>query len=381
MKPWSTRTAGVVAACGLIFSLNVGAATAGGAPASAQPAAVSGQLAARMAAVGASAVAVRKKSGKVRVTVTSRAKKVQVKYRTAMGKKKLRTKKTHQARATFSLPKGSRSIYVRARADRKLPGHGWHAVRVGAVSTPPVRVAPRPAPPSTRPPAVAVPLLAAPSVAQLAEVSHTRVFFGHQSVGANILGAVPGVFTRAGMTAPAVVEGTPPVTGGIGNAYIGENYNPSSKLADFNAWVRMRGVGSTAQVALMKLCFVDITDGFDVSGWFSKYVSTMAALEAAYPKVTFLHVTAPLTVDADGDNATRYQLNTLLRKKYASTGRLVDLAALESTRPDGSRVAGSTQGRAFEELYSGYSSDGGHLSDAGARAAASLLVRVIASAR
>lgn len=385
------RLATAVAAAGLLIPLGAGSAAVGvAAPTGQTPGAVTRALVvpSSRAAVGASATAVRKKSGKVRVAVTSKAKKVQVKYKSAKGKKKVRTKKSRHAQAVFSLPKGSHAIYVRARADRKLPGRGWHAVRVGATSAPPVvgnpvkpgkPGTPKP-PPVAKPPAAVVPLLGTPSSAQLREVAATPVFFGHQSVGGNILGAIPALFATGGVAAPAVVTGKPPAGGGFGNAYIGQNGDPESKLADFDAWVRSRGVGSAAQVALMKLCYVDLYASFDAGAWFAKYVSTMTALEAAYPRVTFLHVTAPLTVDSDADNAARYRLNTLLRQKYGSTGRLVDLAALESTRPDGSRATGTYQGKAFEELYSGYSSDGGHLNDAGARAAASLLVRVISAA-
>jgi hypothetical protein len=106
----------------------------------------------------------------------------------------------------------------------------------------------------------------------------------------------------------------------------------------------------------------------------------MAQLQAAYPKVTFLHMTVPLTTDHPWDNATRYRLNTLLRQQYGSSGRLIDLAALESTRPNGTRTVGTHNGQPYEYLYPGYASDGAHLNSAGAQRAASLMVRTIATA-
>lgn len=319
------------------------------------------------ARVPVSAKATRKANGRVRVVVTSRAKVVQVKYRTASGKKKLRTKRTHGRTAVFSLSKSARKVYVRARSARTQPGKGWQAVRVPALTA--------------RQPATKVPLLGTPTAAQLREVRKTRVFFGHQSVGANILGGFPTVYASGSVAPPAIVDGRPPASGGVGNAYIGANFDPRSKLRDFSTWVRSRGVGNASHVALMKLCYVDVTAGFDVTGWFREYRSTLKALQVAYPAVTFLHVTAPLTTYSSADNVTRYKLNSLLRKEYGSSGRLIDLAALESTKPNGQRVTGRLNGQAYEQLYEGYSSDGGHLNGAGASRAASLVVRVIATAR
>src|SRR5687767_6913894 len=46
------------------------------------------------------------------------------------------------------------------------------------------------------------------SAAQLEQVAALRVFFGHQSVGRNVLDAVPAVYAAAGLAAPAVVQAT-----------------------------------------------------------------------------------------------------------------------------------------------------------------------------
>ncbi len=327
----------------------------------------------------ASATAKRKANGKVAVRVVSSKKVVQVKFRTGSGKKKVRTKRTKHHKAAFTLPVSAQTLHVRARADRKKAGRGWVAVRIPALASP------APAKPSTpvkpRPPVAATPILATPTEAQLREVRATRIFFGHQSVGANILDGLATLYAAGSVPAPVVVEGKAPTAGGFGNAYIGANFNPKSKLSDFNAWIRNRGVGANTQVAFMKLCYVDVGAGFDANAWFAQYRSTLSALQAAYPKVVFLHVTAPLTTYSPSDNVARYKLNVLMRKEYASSGRLIDLAALESTRPDGSRVTGSSGGQAYEQLYEGYTSDGGHLNQAGAQRAASLVVRTIASAR
>src|SRR5882724_4594003 len=95
----------------------------------------------------------------------------------------------------------------------------------------------------------------------LADVSRTRVFFGHQSVGMNVLDGVRGVYAAHGTAGPAIgQDATQPGQdeGFINHAFIGVNEDPWLKIADFDARMRA-GAGHQADVALMKLCYVDIT--------------------------------------------------------------------------------------------------------------------------
>ena len=78
------------------------------------------------------------------------------------------------------------------------------------------------------------------------------------------------------------------------------------------------------------------------------------------------------------ENVNRERLNDLLRREYA--GRLVDLAATESTRPDGSRVTGEHDGSNYHALFEGYASDEGHLNATGTRLAAATWITAVARA-
>lgn len=217
-------------------------------------------------------------------------------------------------------------------------------------------------------------------MADVRAVARLQVFFGHQSVGANVLEGIPGVYQGFGVSVPTINDGAPLAGGSFGNAWIGNNYDPRSKINDFGVWLRSRGVGAAADVALMKLCYLDIDRSTDVDAWFAEYRSKMAALEQEFPSVTFLHVTTPVTTWAVEDNVAKQRLNALMRAQYGATGRLFDLAAVESTRPDGSRVSGTSDGQAYYELYDGYTSDGGHLNAQGQKVAAQALLKVIADA-
>ncbi|GAB3256856.1 hypothetical protein [Nocardioides dilutus] len=210
-----------------------------------------------------------------------------------------------------------------------------------------------------------------------------RVFFGHQSVGQNVLDGVRRLADR-GEPVPVVHD-----------ALIGDNEDPLSKIADFDTRVR-GGLGAQVDVAMMKLCYIDVTVQTDVDALFGTYRTTLSALERDHPTVTFVHVTVPLTTERSGlsrlrarltgndrfgpdENAVRERLNALIRDAYAGQ-HLFDLAAVESTRPDGTRVSGRHDGSGYFALFDGYASDLGHLNDAGAEVAAAAWLRTVARA-
>jgi hypothetical protein len=225
-----------------------------------------------------------------------------------------------------------------------------------------------------------------------------NIFFGHQSVGMNVLDGIPGVYTAYGMTAPIIREGgTQQGTdaGLINHSFIGENEKPMLKIGDFDAKMRS-GIGQQVDVAMMKFCYIDIQSSTDVNALFTTYRETIAALERDLPKVAFVHVTAPLLTEqrqlsklksrltgssrwGPAENVARERLNALIRREYAG-GHLFDLAAVESTALDGSRSTGRYQGQQYYRLYDGYASDSGHLNAEGARAAATAWLKAVAQA-
>lgn len=100
-----------------------------------------------------------------------------------------------------------------------------------------------------------------PSGAQLDALTETTVLFGHQSVGANILDGVADLYADAARPAPEIVEA--PVDAAhrdasIVHAFVGVNGDPSGKFAAFRELVD-GPAGDAASVALIKLCYTDIT--------------------------------------------------------------------------------------------------------------------------
>ena len=104
-------------------------------------------------------------TGKVQVQVTSNAAKVQLKYRTAKNKKRTVNKKLKRGAATITLPVGSKTITVRAKAPSKLGARPWtRATPPAPAVTPPVVTPPVVTPPVVTPPVVTPPVVTPPVV-------------------------------------------------------------------------------------------------------------------------------------------------------------------------------------------------------------------------
>lgn len=240
------------------------------------------------------------------------------------------------------------------------------------------------------------------TTADLTAVASTRVFFGHFSVGMNLLNAVPGVYADHAVSAPPIEQGgtQPGPNGGfIAHQFIGTEVDGKPPLEDFDRIMR-GGMGRQVDVALMKFCWGDVQSKTDVDDLFASYRDTMAALERDFPNVTFIHVTEPLTTESglftelktklntllgrsdwygQRANVARERLNALIRGEYAGR-HLFDLAAIESTKPDGMRVSGRYDNQGYFALYDGYASDMAQLNTVGSKIAATAFLEAIAQA-
>ncbi len=218
--------------------------------------------------------------------------------------------------------------------------------------------------------------------ADLQALAQRRIFFAHQSVGANILAGVRELAGEAGV--PLRIQ----------DIYVERNGEPLRKLANFAAAV---GEGSRYDIALVKFCYVDVNGATDAQALFARYRSAIGELRKRNPRTTFVHVTLPLTTVQTGmkalakralgrepsgtvENVRREQYNALLRRAYAGREPLFDLARLESTAPDGTAVRVSWESEVAPALSPAWTDDGGHLNEAGRRRAARELIRVLAAA-
>lgn len=232
--------------------------------------------------------------------------------------------------------------------------------------------------------------------ADLATLSTIRIFFGHQSVGANILAGLADLLK--GKTHPVVVlehgAGAPLPPAFLLHAKVGRNEHPLTKCEQFRRILDEELAGHI-DVALLKFCYIDINEHTDVDALFAAYRSALDDLARRHPGIAFVHVTAPLRHTPGGlgvlaremlgrpnrvklANIRRNRFNDQVRQVYAGT-RLFDLAASQSTHPDGRRETFRKDGTTYETLIGAYTDDGGHLNETGRLVVARDLVRCLAA--
>lgn len=232
--------------------------------------------------------------------------------------------------------------------------------------------------------------------ADLQAVSRARVLFAHQSVGRNILEGVQALAGEAGVAVRVQqIDGAPPdAAPGIFHSDVGTNGDGESKLAAF-AGLLDRPEHPAYDVALLKFCYEDMGhDAKGRSGLLDRYAARVRALQQSRPDVRLLHVTSPLradppgwktrikrlmgkATDEDADNAVRNAYNSGLRARFA-TASVFDIAAVESTRPDGGRSSFDAPGGPVYTLAPDYTVDGGHLNEQGRRRAAAAFLHALA---
>jgi hypothetical protein len=234
-----------------------------------------------------------------------------------------------------------------------------------------------------------------PTVA-LRELATRRVFFGHQSVGGNILDGVRDWLRESGVSWPIVAPAEAPHEGGaLIHATVGHNAQPVTKCADFR---RLLDGGTLGQVdvAVLKFCYVDVQRDDEVNVLGDEYRATLEDLARRHPATVVVPVSVPLTHVEGGlgvvarellgrpnpsklRNLARQSFNDQLRHRWSATP-IFDLAAAESRRPDGATYMFTYQGRRAENLVAAYTDDGRHLNATGRRTVAAAFVRTLAAA-
>ena len=225
-----------------------------------------------------------------------------------------------------------------------------------------------------------------------------RIYFGHQSVGGNIMEGAERLVRNnpdIGLTFRITASGNDLNEPIFAHSAIGENRDPQSKIDDFNRKIR-GGIGEQADIAMMKFCYIDISGDTDVNGMFEEYARVMEELKRDFPNVTFIHSTVPLEVAATPwkdtvkgiigkprylreANVKRNEYNKLLMKRYGGNSPIFDLAAYESFTGEGKRAAFKEGDGLVFTLNPEYSSDGSHLNEYGSEALAKELLYFLQS--
>ncbi|MDW7774278.1 MAG: hypothetical protein SCH71_15440 [Desulfobulbaceae bacterium] len=224
-------------------------------------------------------------------------------------------------------------------------------------------------------------------------LSGQRIFFGHQSVGYNIITGIEGILQERHnikldiLNTSKVKEVNQP---GLAHEWIGRNTDPVSKLEAFAALLHDK-FGKETDIAMMKFCYVDITSDTDIDTLFIRYKTTLAELRKEFPETIFVHVTVPLTTKPQGidgvkaagknmikkimgkpvfdykDNIKRNLFNNKMKAEYEGREPLFDLAGLEAGYMPDRPSSFARDNTTYLTLAAEYTNDGGHLNEAGAR--------------
>jgi hypothetical protein len=237
--------------------------------------------------------------------------------------------------------------------------------------------------------------------AAIASLSKARIFFAHQSVGGNIVDGLRRLRPASESAALRIVDWQPAQDGEkdgasafFAHARLGENGKPASKTAAFVSALES-GLGNRVDIAMQKYCYVDIDTATDVASLFTSYKKAMERLQNEFPRMTLVHVTAPLMSVQSGpraiikkwigrvpdyyeENIARDRFNELMRREYAGRAPLFDLAALETSRPGGIPEAVAFRNEKVYSLLPEYTYDGGHLNEAAQERIASEFVMFLA---
>lgn len=215
--------------------------------------------------------------------------------------------------------------------------------------------------------------------------SRHKLYFGHQSVGSNILDGIEQWELESGINMDITESRDFSNTNSASLVHfrVGENGNPHSKIDDFVSLIDSIP-DDTASAAFFKLCYVDIKEDTKVDDVFEYYMDRMYFLKDRYPHCQIILFTVPVTTVQTGlkatakkilgrqptgviENIRRNEFNERLLNEMDVDFPIFDLATVETTLPDGSIHTYHYKGNDYPSMPDMYTNDGGHLNEYGAR--------------
>ncbi|MCW8934253.1 MAG: hypothetical protein OQK98_05975 [Gammaproteobacteria bacterium] len=225
----------------------------------------------------------------------------------------------------------------------------------------------------------------------------SRIYFAHMSVGDNIIQGVSEIFNTDDYKNLNILKKHEKHINRknfIMHSHIGNNTDPVQKCHAFKSIIESE-IGDYIDIALLKFCYIDINNNTNISQLFNEYKAVMNELILKFPDITFIHVTTPLRHIDSGfsiwfreligrpnisklSNIKRNQFNKLLHSYYKSQP-IFDLAAAESTHPDGTRETFKYKNsETYYGLIAEYTNDNGHLNDKGRKIVADAFIKQLA---
>jgi len=214
-----------------------------------------------------------------------------------------------------------------------------------------------------------------------------KIFFGHQSVGYNIIDGIKDLMKRNPEIKLNIKETNNPNDFSepvFAHSRIGKNYDPYSKIKAFEHYLD-NGIGEKVDIAFFKFCYVDFSNKTNIQNLFKNYKNTLSKLKMKYPHIIFIHVTSPLTIKKSWislliskikgfikhiigkpvyNPSLRDDFNHMLRQEYLEKELLFDLAEKEALKKVVNETVSNDKNKRFF-LLPDFTDDGGHLNEFG----------------
>jgi hypothetical protein len=203
------------------------------------------------------------------------------------------------------------------------------------------------------------------SQTRMDEIAQFKWYFAHASVGANMMDGISDLNTQSNTffrIRSLSDDATPPTVTTNARIYEYARDNPgwSNKVVYFENYVSNGWRNPSVNIAFSKFCWIDQEADVDY------YITSMANLEGTHPETLFIYATMPLDTSSGSDNNLRNIFNETLRGWVWTNNRvLFDIADIEAHDTNGVEHTFTYSDRTNQMLYGGYTTDGGHLNDAG----------------
>jgi len=229
------------------------------------------------------------------------------------------------------------------------------------------------------------------------KLAQKKIYFGHQSVGFNIMDGVLDIIQENSTIDLNILETTNKTDfskGVFAHSRVGTNTDSTSKIEDFKRIIDEE-IGYNPDMAFLKFCYVDVKEKTDIQSMFEKYKHEMNEIQNQHLETTIIHFTIPLTITKTtwktrlkkilgkddiweyADNLTRNKLNQLIKKEYQGKQPVFDIADIEATRPDGTKKSFTYKGDTYLSLVPEYTNDGAHLNETGRKVVAQKLLKFL----
>ena len=120
---------------------------------------------------------------------------------------------------------------------------------------------------------------------KLENFSQKKIYFGHQSVGFNIIDGIKDVMkdhTQIKLNIVETANESDFKVGLFAHSRVGKNVNPKSKTDEFVEFIN-KGIGGKADAAALKFCYVDIRADTNTKNVFIDYSDSISQLIKKYP--------------------------------------------------------------------------------------------------